>query len=70
MVCISVRTMTVSFATASSTILFISFFPSALEDTFSIASTVFVKAVVTSLNPNLVSSSFEGLELWIFHPNS
>ena len=60
MILISVRTMTVTFATASSIILFISFFPSVLVDTFSIAFTVFAKAVVTLLNSNLVSSSFEG----------
>ena len=52
--------MAVTFATASSIILFISFFPSVLVDTFSIAFTVFAKAVVTLLNSNLVSSSFEG----------
>ena len=63
MVCISVRTMAVHFATAYSIILFISFFPSVLQETFSIASTVFTKAVVTSLNSNRISSLFEGLDI-------
>ena len=34
MVCISLRIMNIPFATAFSIILFISFFPSALEETF------------------------------------
>ena len=63
MVCISLRTIAVPLATASSTILLMSFFSSALDGAFSMASTVFANAVLTSLNPSLVSSSPEGLDI-------
>ena len=62
-VCISLRTITVPLATTSSTILFMSFFPNPLDGVFSIASTVFVKAILTLLKPSHVSSSTEGLDI-------
>ena len=62
-ICISSRTIVVPFATASSTILLMSFFASPLDGAFSMASTVLASAVFISLKPSLLSSSSEGLEI-------
>lgn len=62
-VCISLRTIAVPLVTASSTILFISFFSSLLDGAFSIASMVFAKVVLASLKASLMSSSTEGLDM-------
>lgn len=43
--------------------LFIYFFPSPLDEAFSIASTMLAKAMLTLLKPSLVSSSTEGLDI-------
>lgn len=61
--CISFRTIAVHLPTASSTILFMSFFPNPVGGAFSIASTVFANVVFTSLKSSLVSSLAVGLDI-------